>query len=75
MFEYFLQNCIKGQPFDQHFHLLLNVAIGGDFLDNPTENTTWDYPDAEMIVDYVKVYKLQVSSKPDSNTFSFEKSE
>jgi len=52
---------ITGQPFDQYFHLLLNVAIGGDFLDNPTEDTTWNYPDAQMMVDYVKVYQLQVS--------------
>ena len=51
-----------GQPFDQEFHLVLNVAVGGDFLDNPLPSTVWNYPDAEMWVDYVKVYPLEVSN-------------
>ena len=25
----------KGQPFDQNFYLILNVAVGGWFLDGP----------------------------------------
>ncbi|CAK8673064.1 unnamed protein product [Clavelina lepadiformis] len=48
-----------GQPFDQYFYMILNVAVGGDYLDNPKPSTTWNYPDAEMLVDYVKVYSLE----------------
>lgn len=41
-------------PFDQYFHLLLNVAVGGNWPGNP-DNTTI-FPQ-KMIVDYVRVYK------------------
>lgn len=40
-------------PFDKPFHLLLNLAVGGNFDGNPDATT----PDtAEMRVDYVRVY-------------------
>ncbi|MEQ8818910.1 MAG: family 16 glycosylhydrolase [Sumerlaeia bacterium] len=42
-------------PFDQRFHLLLNVAVGGDFLPNPPPNPTY-FPQ-EMQVEYVRVYQ------------------
>lgn len=41
-------------PFDQRFHLLLNVAVGGNWPGNPDNTTT--FPQS-MIVDYVRVYK------------------
>jgi len=41
-------------PFDQRFHLLLNVAVGGNWPGNPDNTTTLPQ---SMIVDYVKVYK------------------
>ena len=41
-------------PFDKRFHLLLNVAVGGNWPGNP--NLSTPFP-AEMIVDYVRVYK------------------
>lgn len=41
-------------PFDQPFHLLINVAVGGQFL-GPPDGTT-EFP-AEMQVDYVRVYQ------------------
>ncbi|RYD86861.1 MAG: glycoside hydrolase family 16 protein, partial [Sphingobacteriales bacterium] len=46
----------KVWPFDKRFHLLLNVAVGGDWggaqgIDNST------FPNA-MEVDYVRVYKM-----------------
>eukprot|EP00898_Chlorokybus_atmophyticus_P008523 jgi/Chlat1/8672/Chrsp88S08060 len=47
-----------GAPFNEAFHLLLNVAVGGKFLTDaqqPTQSTTWPQPD--MIVDYVRVYQ------------------
>uniref|UniRef100_H2Z6L9 GH16 domain-containing protein n=1 Tax=Ciona savignyi TaxID=51511 RepID=H2Z6L9_CIOSA len=49
----------NGQPFDQYFYMILNTAVGGDYLDNPKPNTVWNYPDAEMWVDYVRVYPLE----------------
>ncbi|EAR10799.1 glycoside hydrolase family 16 protein [Reinekea blandensis] len=41
-------------PFDQRFHLLMNVAIGGNWPGNPDETT--ELP-VEMEVDYVRVYE------------------
>lgn len=40
-------------PFDQPFYLILNVAIGGQFVGNPDKTTAFP---AEMVVDYVRVY-------------------
>lgn len=42
-------------PFDQRFHLLLNVAVGGNFLPNPPADA--DYFPREMEVDWVRVYQ------------------
>jgi beta-glucanase (GH16 family) len=41
-------------PFDERFHLLLNVAVGGN-LPGPPDGTT-QFPQ-EMVVDYVRVYQ------------------
>lgn len=41
-------------PFDEPFHLILNVAVGGQFLGNP--NSTTRFP-AQLQVDYVRVYE------------------
>jgi beta-glucanase (GH16 family) len=40
-------------PFDQPFHLLLNVAVGGNFPGHPDADTAFP---VEMVVDYVRVY-------------------
>lgn len=40
-------------PFDHPFYLILNLAVGGNFLGNPDANTPFP---AEMLVDYVRVY-------------------
>ena len=40
-------------PFDQPFHLLLNVAVGGDLPGDPAPEA---FP-GEMLVDYVRVYR------------------
>ena len=42
-------------PFDQDFHIILNLAIGGTFDGNRMPPTEWIQGD--MIVDYVRVYK------------------
>jgi len=41
-------------PFNQKFHLLLNLAVGGNWPGNP--DTTASLPQS-MIVDYVRVYR------------------
>lgn len=41
-------------PFDQKFHLILNVAVGGNWPGNPDETTTFPQ---RMEVDYVRVYQ------------------
>ncbi|GJM18262.1 MAG: hypothetical protein DHS20C14_04750 [Phycisphaeraceae bacterium] len=41
-------------PFDTPFHILLNVAVGGNWPGNPTPG---DYP-VQMNVDYVRVYSF-----------------
>ncbi len=40
-------------PFDQPFYILMNLAVGGDYLGNPDKTTPFP---AEMLVDYVRVY-------------------
>lgn len=41
-------------PFDQPFYLVMNVAVGGNFLGPPDDSTKFP---AEMVVDYVRVYE------------------
>jgi beta-glucanase (GH16 family) len=41
-------------PFDQNFHMILNLAIGGNWPGPPDESTTFP---KYMWVDYVRVYK------------------
>jgi beta-glucanase (GH16 family) len=41
-------------PFDRPFHLILNLAVGGGFVGNPTGSTPFP---ARMRVDYVRVYQ------------------
>jgi beta-glucanase (GH16 family) len=41
-------------PFDQKFHFLLNVAVGGTWPGNP--DSTTEFPQ-EMVVDYVRIYQ------------------
>ena len=41
-------------PFDQEFHLILNVAVGGNWPGSPDETTTFPQ---RMTVDFVRVYQ------------------
>jgi beta-glucanase (GH16 family) len=43
-------------PFDKTFHLLLNVAVGGDW--GGTQGVDDNVFPASMVVDYVRVYKI-----------------
>lgn len=45
-------------PFDQKFHMILNLAVGGGFV-GPTSPET-KFP-ATMLVDYVRIYQRPVS--------------
>lgn len=48
-------------PFDQPFHFLLNVAVGGNFPGNP--NGASQFPQ-EMVVDWVRVYQIVPTQSP-----------
>ncbi|MBC8181382.1 glycoside hydrolase family 16 protein [candidate division KSB1 bacterium] len=43
-------------PFDQFFHLLLNVAVGGNWPGKPDNTTVFPQ---RMVVDYVRVFKKE----------------
>ncbi len=45
---------VKSSPFDKRFHLLLNVAVGGNWPGSPDEFTA--FPQT-MTVEYVRVYQ------------------
>lgn len=52
--EWGTENGKHPQPFDQPFHLLFNLAVGGEFV-GPVEDKT-EFP-AQMLVDWVRVYQ------------------
>ena len=41
-------------PFNQRFHLLLNIAVGGDWPGSPDQTTIFP---TEMEIEYVRVYE------------------
>ena len=43
-------------PFDERFHLLINLAVGGNWPGNTDAST--EFPQ-ELIIDYARVYQLQ----------------
>jgi len=53
----------NGQPFDQNFHFILNLAVGGGFFGANSQSLTtamargWANP--KFLVDYVRVYQLK----------------
>ncbi len=51
-------------PFDVDFHMLLNLAVGGNLPGNPDGTTVFPQ---EYVIDYVRVYELpaQVPTSPD----------
>ena len=48
-------------PFNQSFHILLNVAVGGNFPGSPNASTVFP---ATMEVDWVRVYSGEEASGP-----------
>lgn len=51
-------NLLNGEPFDKNFHMLLNVAIGGDWPGDPDTSTKLP---VEMEIDYVRVWDCPAS--------------
>lgn len=43
-------------PFDQPYYIILNLAVGGSWVGYPDETTAFG-DNAQMVVDYVKVYQ------------------
>ena len=58
IFENDQQSNYKTWPFDQRFHLLINIAVGGDWPGNPDNST--NFP-RTMLVDYVRVYEKSIN--------------
>ena len=42
-------------PFDQRFHLLINIAVGGQWPGSPDNSTKFP---SEMLIDFVRVYEV-----------------
>lgn len=49
----------EGAPFNQNFHMLLNLAVGGHWPGSPDADTVFP---ATMSVDYVRVYECSVDT-------------
>ncbi|RLD79979.1 MAG: glycoside hydrolase family 16 protein [Bacteroidetes bacterium] len=70
-FTFYAQGDYKTWPFDQRFHLLLNIAVGGNWggVNGVDDNI---FP-IRMEVDYVRVYQDKtLSLKPLENTLSID---
>lgn len=44
-------------PFDQDFHLILNLAMGGNYTGGTIDNSAFGTDGHKMLVDYVRVYQ------------------
>ncbi len=53
----------SGAPFDQQFHLIINLAIGGNWSANANEKGIDDsiFPQ-KLLIDYVRVYQCDISA-------------
>ncbi len=43
-------------PFDQYFHILVNLAVGGNPVPTPDESTVFPQ---ELVIDYIRVYQIR----------------
>ncbi len=59
-------------PFDQKFHLIMNLAVGGNFDGDPADTSIFP---KSMSVDYVRVYELTGRPYRDPVPPTFEKEE
>jgi beta-glucanase (GH16 family) len=51
-------------PFDRPFFLIMNLAVGGSYVSNPSQASIDPYMPGEMQVDYVRVYDFISSTNP-----------
>jgi beta-glucanase (GH16 family) len=51
-------------PFDRPFFLIMNLAVGGNYVGNPSQASIDPYMPGEMVVDYVRVYDFISSTNP-----------
>ena len=51
-------------PFDRPFFLLMNLAVGGNYVGNPSTNSINPYMPGEMQVDYVRIYDFVLPVVP-----------
>lgn len=51
-------------PFNKRFHLLINLAVGGNWPGNPDASTRFPQ---DLVVDYVRVYELVYNSADAEN--------
>ena len=51
-------------PYNQPFFLIMNLAVGGNYLGDPSTNSINPYMPGEMLVDYVRVYDFVPPSSP-----------
>jgi len=65
---WFSENGAYPAPFDRRFHLLLNVAVGGDFLPDPPPSA--DYFPRQMEVDYVRVFERDNGPLPEQTPWN-----
>jgi beta-glucanase (GH16 family) len=52
--EWYTYNEDYPAPFDQSFHIILNLAVGGNWPGNPDETTVFPQ---KLFIDYVNVYE------------------
>ncbi len=51
-------------PFDQNFHLLINLAVGGNWPGNPDASTSFPQ---QLVMDYVRVYQKTTTGLYEQN--------
>eukprot|EP00898_Chlorokybus_atmophyticus_P004103 jgi/Chlat1/4694/Chrsp3S05629 len=60
-------NGAKAAPFDRRFHLLVNLAVGGNFLMGPGPFDAWSWTRPRLEVDWVRVYQREDLRVSDPN--------
>lgn len=51
-------------PFNQPFFFIMNVAIGGSYLGNPSTNAINPSLPGDMVIDYIRVYNYVTPTNP-----------
>jgi beta-glucanase (GH16 family) len=54
----------NGEPWNQRFHMLLNLAVGGNYLAGPDGDDYLQWQHQELVIDSVKVYTESGAPEP-----------